>query len=405
MAKFFDEIKKQFPIFKGTEWKDLVYLDSAASSQSPDCVINAVSDYYSTTHSNVHRGVHSLSQKATQIYESARQKVQQFINAKYAHEIIFTRGTTESINLIADTFAKKYLQPNDEILLSQMEHHSNIVPWQMAAQRTGAKLKIIPINENGELLMEDFRNLFSQNTKIVAITHISNVLGTINPVKELIAFAHQQNVPVLIDGAQGIKSQNIDVQELDCDFYCFSGHKMYAPTGIGILYGKEKHLEALPPYQGGGDMIERVSFEKTTFNALPFKFEAGTPNIGGAVGLSAAIDFINDCGVENLIEHELQLLDYATNRLHEIEGIRIIGNAAQKAGVISFLLAQHHPADVGTLLNMMNIAVRTGHHCAQPLMDRLQIKGTVRASFGVYNSKEDIDKLVIALCKVKQMLS
>jgi cysteine desulfurase/selenocysteine lyase len=402
----FREIKKEFPILNQTVHnRPLVYLDSAASTQKPLCVIDAVSDYYKMLNSNVHRGIHTLSQKATEIYEQARLTVQDFIHAKHSHEIIFTRGTTESINLITSTFGKLCLKQGDEIILSVMEHHSNIVPWQLAAEQYGAVIKVIPINEAGDLLLDEYEKLFCEKTKIASFTHVSNVLGTINPIKEMIAIAHQHHVPVLVDGAQGIKSELVDVQDLDCDFYCFSGHKIYAPMGIGVLYGKEEWLDKLPPYQGGGDMIEQVRFEKTIFNKLPFKFEAGTPNVSGAIGLAAAIDFIARCGLENMIAHEKQLLNYALEQMQTVEGMRIIGNPKEQTAVVSFLLGNAHPSDVGTLIDFEGIAVRTGHHCAQPLMDFLKIAGTVRASFAVYNSLEDVDRLVNALRKAQKMLS
>jgi cysteine desulfurase/selenocysteine lyase len=400
-----ENIRNQFPILSRTiDDKPFVYLDSAATTQKPLSVIQSIELYYKELNSNVHRGVHTLSQWATDAYEQARTKIQSFIGAEHAHEIIFTKGTTESINLVANTFGKTFLKKGDEIILSAMEHHSNIVPWQLAAEQYGAIIKVVPINENGDLQIDTYKKLFSDKTKITAITHISNVLGTINPIKKMIDIAHSHDVPFLVDGAQGIKGSKVDVQDLDCDFYCFSGHKMYAPMGIGVLYGKEKWLNKLCPYQGGGDMIEKVSFIKTTFNELPFKFEAGTPNVEGAIGLNAAIDFVLDCGLNNIIEHENALLKYANERLQEVEGLKIIGTANEKAGVISFLLKDQHPADVGTLLDMMGIAVRTGHHCAQPLMNYLHISGTVRASFGVYNNFEDIDKLITALHKVNTML-
>ena len=401
----FENIKKEFPILEqNIHNRQLVYLDSAASTQKPVCVIDAVDNYYKTLNSNVHRGVHTLSQKATDAYEQARLKVQDFIHAKHSHEIIFTRGTTEAINLVASSFGKLSLQQGDEIMLSVMEHHSNIVPWQLAAEQYGATIKVIPMNQTGDLLLDEYKKLFSERTKIVSITHCSNVLGTINPIKEMIAIAHQNNVPILVDGAQGIKAERVDVQDLDCDFYCFSGHKLYAPMGIGILYGKEEWLDKLPPYQGGGDMIEQVRFEKTIFNKLPFKFEAGTPNVGGAIGLAAAIDFINNCDLENMIAYEKRLLHYATEQLQTLENMRIIGNSANKTAVISFLLGNTHPSDVGTLIDFEGIALRTGHHCAQPLMDFLQIAGTVRASFAIYNTLEDVDSLLAGLRKVGKML-
>jgi cysteine desulfurase/selenocysteine lyase len=402
----FENIRNQFPVLsRSINGKPLVYLDNAATTQKPLCVINAINSYYSELNSNVHRGVHTLSQLATEAYEHAREKTRLFIGAEYAHEIIFTKGTTESINLVASSFGKSFFKQGDELILSCMEHHSNIVPWQLAAEQYGATLKIVPVNITGELEMDVYESLFSERTKIVALTHASNILGTINPIKRIIDIAHSYNVPVLIDGAQGIKSNIVNVQELDCDFYCFSGHKIYAPMGIGVLYGKEKWLEKLPPYQGGGDMIEQVSFQKTTFNKLPFKFEAGTPNVEGAIGLASAIDFMLDCGLENIIEHEKALLSYGHTRLQEIEGLKIIGAAKEKAAVISFLLKDQHPSDVGILMDLMGIAVRTGHHCGQPLMDFLNIPGTVRASFAIYNNVDDIDKLIEVLQKVNTMLN
>ena len=401
----FEDIGKQFSILnRQVNGKPLVYLDNAATVQKPVSVVQAVEQYYNEFNSNVHRGIHTLSQQATDMFELSRQRVQEFIGAKHAHEIIFAKGTTESINLVASSFAKKFFKSGDEIIISCMEHHANIVPWHLIGEQYGTILKVVPMDENGNLQIDAYEKLFSERTKFVAITHISNVLGTINPIKEIIDIAHKNNVPVLVDGAQGIKSSIVDVQQLDCDFYCFSGHKIYAPMGTGVLYGKEEWLDKIPPYQGGGEMIEQVSFEKATFNKLPFKFEAGTPNVGGAIGLAAALDFMTTCGLENMIVHEEELLHYATEKLQAIEGVRIIGTAQQKAAVISFLLDNHHPADVGTLLDMMGIAVRTGHHCAQPLIDSLNIPGTVRISFAIYNNFDDIDRFVEALQKVKTML-
>jgi cysteine desulfurase/selenocysteine lyase len=401
----FEDIKRQFPILNNhLAGKEIVYLDSAASSQNPGCVIDAVSDYYRSFHSNVHRGAHALSRKATEIYETAREKVQHFVHAKHRHEIIFTKGTTESINLVAATFGRQFLRQGDEVMVSEMEHHSNIVPWQLAADAVGAVIKVIPVDDSGELVWDVYQNLFSEKTKMVALTHVSNVLGTVNPIRKIVETAHRFNVPVLIDGAQGIKSEIVNVQEIDCDFYCFSGHKLYAPMGIGVLYGKEKWLDQLPPYQGGGNMIERVGFQETRFNELPFKFEAGTPNVGAAAGLTAAVDFVQRHGLSCLIAHDHALLEYATEQINTVEGIRILGTSPYKAGVLSFLLSDFHPADVGALLDLMGIAVRAGHHCAQPLMERYGIKGTVRASFGIYNTLQDVDKLMQALAKVKQML-
>ena len=399
------QFRESFPILKRqVHDKPLVYLDNAATTQKPEAVLRAVEEYYRETNSNVHRGVHHLSQLATEAYEQARKTVQQFLNARHPHEIVFTRGTTEAINLVAHGFGKSILQEGDEIICSIMEHHSNIVPWQLTGAGKSPNIRVIPMHENGELDLEAYERLFSGKTKIVAVTQASNVLGTITPLKEIIRIAHSHGVPVLVDGAQGVKSCITDVQELDCDFYCFSGHKIYAPMGIGVLYGKEKMLEALPPYQGGGDMIRHVGFDRTTFNDLPFKFEAGTPNVAGAIGLQAALEFVRQYGHENLIKYESELTAYATQRLMQEDRIRIIGNAPEKAAVISFLMEPHHPTDVGTLIDFMGIAVRTGHHCCQPLMDSLGIPGTVRASFAAYNTFEEIDRLVESLRTARKML-
>ena len=399
------QFRESFPILKRqVHDKPLVYLDNAATTQKPEAVLRAVDEYYRQTNSNVHRGVHHLSQLATEAYEQARKTVQQFLNARHPHEIVFTRGTTEAINLVAHGFGKSILQDGDEIICSIMEHHSNIVPWQLAGARKRLNILVIPIHENGELDLEAYERLFSEKTKIVAITQASNVLGTITPLKEIIRIAHAHNVPVLVDGAQGVKSCLTDVQELDCDFYCFSGHKIYAPMGIGVLYGKEKMLEALPPYQGGGDKIRHDGFDRTTFNDLPFKFEAGTPNVAGAIGLQAALEFVRQYGHENLIKYESELTAYATQKLMQEDRIRIIGNAPEKAAVVSFLMEPHHPTDVGTLIDFMGIAVRTGHHCCQPLMDSLGIPGTVRASFAAYNTFEEVDRLVESLRTARKML-
>ena len=399
------QFRESFPILKRqVHDKPLVYLDNAATTQKPEAVLRAVEEYYRETNSNVHRGVHHLSQLATEAYEQARKTVQQFLNARHPHEIVFTRGTTEAINLVAHGFGKSILQEGDEIICSIMEHHSNIVPWQLAGAGKSPNIRVIPMHENGGLDLEAYERLFSGKTKIVAVTQASNVLGTITPLKEIIRIAHSHGVPVLVDGAQGVKSCINDVQELDCDFYCFSGHKIYAPMGIGVLYGKEKMLEALPPYQGGGDMIRHVGFDRTTFNDLPFKFEAGTPNVAGAIGLQAALEFVRQYGHENLIKYESELTAYATKMLMQEDRIRIIGNAPEKAAVISFLMEPHHPTDVGTLIDFMGIAVRTGHHCCQPLMDSLGIPGTVRASFAAYNTFEEIDRLVESLRTARKML-
>ncbi|MBO4581942.1 MAG: cysteine desulfurase [Bacteroidales bacterium] len=400
-----DNIKSLFPILQQkVHDKTLVYLDNAASTQKPSEVIEAVENYYYTVNSNVHRGNHLLSQLATSAYEEARKTVQTFISAKQHYEIIFTRGTTEAINLVANSFCRSFVRQGDEIIVSHMEHHSNIVPWQLAAEQCGAEIKVIPVLSDGTLDIEAYHHLFSEKTKIVSITHVSNVLGTVNPVRQMIQTAHSYGVPVLVDGAQGIKSCEVNVQDLDCDFYCFSGHKIYAPMGIGVLYGKEKYLEKMLPYQGGGEMIHKVSFEKTTFNELPFKFEAGTPNVGGAVGLKSAIEFMQRIGIRNMIRHDENLLQYALQKMQNIEGIRFIGEAEDRASVISFLLGGSHPADAGTLLDMMGIAVRTGHHCAEPLMNLFHIPGTIRASFAIYNTYEDIDILVNAINKTNQLL-
>jgi cysteine desulfurase/selenocysteine lyase len=401
----FAAVRSDFPLLqRSMNGKPLVFLDSAASSQKPQVVLDALDKYYEELNANVHRGVYTLSQEATDAYEEGRRAVQRFINAKHEHEVILVRGTTEGINLVASSYGRKFLKAGDEILISTMEHHSNIVPWQMIAEQTGALLRVIPINEKGEMIMEEFDQLLSEKTKIVAVVHVSNSLGTINPVKEIIDKAHALNVPVLIDGAQAIPHMKVDVQELDADFYVFSGHKLFGPTGIGILYGKEDLLNAMPPYQGGGEMIERVTFEKTTYNHLPHKFEAGTPDISGSVGLGAAIKYVEGIGHEAIAEYEHELLVYATEQLKQIEGIRIIGEAENKASVISFLVEGTHPYDVGTILDKLGVAVRTGHHCTQPLMDRYEIPGTIRASFAFYNNKEDVDRLVEGVKRAVKML-
>ena len=398
-------VRSEFPILDRTmNGHPLVFLDSAASSQKPQAVIDAIVHYYGHCHANVHRGVYQLSQEATDAYEQARKTVREFINAGLEEEIILTSGTTESINLIAHSFGEAFLEEGDEILVTGMEHHSNIVPWQMACERTKAKLKVIPVSDRGEISIDEFRNQLSARTKLVALVHVSNTLGTINPVEEIISIAHVENVPVLLDGAQAIPHMKVDVSHLDVDFYTFSGHKVYAPTGIGVLYGKKQWLDRLPPYQGGGEMIETVSFEKTTYNHLPHKFEAGTPNIAGAVGLGAALDFVTSIGIERINRHEQELLAYGTAELEKIEDLRIIGNAAEKAGVISFLLGDAHPYDIGVILDQLGIAVRTGHHCTEPLMTQFCIPGTVRASLGVYTTKEDIDRLVAGVQQARKML-
>jgi cysteine desulfurase/selenocysteine lyase len=401
----FAKVREDFPLLKRSfQGKPLVFLDSAASSQKPEVVLNVLDDYYRNTNANVHRGVYRLSQEATDAFEASRKKVQAFINAEHEHEIIFVRGTTEGINLVASSFGRKFFRESDEIIISAMEHHSNIVPWQLIAEQTGAVIRVIPVSDSGELDMEAFDALLSERTRIVAVTHVSNTLGTINPVKAIIGKAHQMGIPVLVDGAQSIPHMEIDVQDLDADFYVFSGHKMFGPTGIGVLYGKERWLNEMPPYHGGGEMIKTVSFAKTTYAELPHKFEAGTPDISGVVGLGAAIDYINAIGKPAIAAYEHELLEYGTRQMLEIPGMRIIGTATEKASVISFLLEGTHPFDVGTLLDQMGIAVRTGHHCTQPLMDLFEIPGTVRASFAMYNNKEDIDRLTEAVQKAARML-
>ena len=405
MSEYITKIRNDFPaLSQKINNRQLVYLDNAATTLNPVSVQEAVSNYYNTINSNVHRGVHSLSQQATDAFENARKTVQKFINAEHSGEIIFTKGTTEAINLVAHSFGKEFIKEGDEIIISQMEHHANIVPWQTVCEEKGAKLKIIPINEAGELKLDEFKNLFSRKTKMVSVTHISNVLGTINPIKEMIEIAHANNVPVMIDGAQGIVHEKVDVKELDCDFYCFSGHKIYGPMGIGVLYGKESLLDQLPPYQTGGEMILKVTFEKTTFNELPFKFEAGTPNVGGAIGLEAALNYMEQFEMENIKSQEKELLEYAVNKLSGIKGLRIYGTAKNKSGVISFLLDGIHQYDAGTILDKLGVAVRTGNHCAQPLIDSLGITGTIRASFAMYNTKEEIDIFADAIFRVQEML-
>lgn len=398
------KIREDFPILSRTVYgKPLIYLDNGATTQKPRCVVESITDEYYSVNSNVHRGVHFLSQQATNLHEASRETVRKFINARSTSEIIFTRGTTESINLVASSFTDNQMQEGDEVIVSVMEHHSNIVSWQLQAARKGIKLKVIPMNDQGELLLDEYEKLFSPRTKLVSVAHVSNVLGTINPVKEITAIAHAHQVPVLIDGAQSIPHMKIDVQDIDADFYVFSGHKIYAPTGIGVLYGKENWLDKLPPYQGGGEMIQNVSFEKTTFNELPFKFEAGTPDYIGTTALAKALDYVSAIGMDNIAAHEHELTIYAMQRLKEIPGMRIFGEAKHKGGVISFLVGDIHHFDMGTLLDRLGIAVRTGHHCAEPLMHRLGIEGTVRASLGLYNTKEEIDALVAGIDRVSKM--
>lgn len=401
-----NKIREDFPILSRTVYgKPLIYLDNGATTQKPRCVVEAITDEYYSVNANVHRGVHFLSQQATNLHEASRETVRQFINARYTAEIVFTRGTTESINLVASTFADSQMKAGDEVIVSAMEHHSNIVSWQLQAARKGIVLRVIPINDRGELLLDEYEKLFSERTKLVSVTHVSNVLGTVNPVKDIIATAHAHGVPVLIDGAQSIPHIKVDVQDLDADFYVFSGHKIYGPTGVGVLYGKEEWLDRLPPYQGGGEMIKNVSFEKTTFNELPFKFEAGTPDYIGTTALAKALDYVSALGIDAIARHEHELTTYALARLKAIPGMRIFGEAAERGAVISFLVGNIHPFDMGTLLDRLGIAVRTGHHCAEPLMHRMGIEGTVRASFGLYNTKEEVDALAAGIERVSRMFA
>ena len=401
-----ERVRADFPIL-ATEvhGKPLVYLDNAATSQKPRAVIDAIMRYYQGTNANVHRGVHHLSEVATEDYEGARRTVQQFINAPHIHEIIFVRGTTEGINLVAQTFGRTRIGAGDEVLITGLEHHSNIVPWQILCQEKGAKLRVAPINDDGELLLDEFAKLLGPKTKLAAVTHVSNALGTINPLKKMIELAHSHGVPVLVDGAQAVPHMKVDVQALDCDFYTFSGHKVYGPTGIGVLYGKTALLESMPPYQGGGDMISSVTFDKTTYNKLPYKFEAGTPDIAGVIGLGAALKYVNSLGIENIGAHEHDLLEYATQKLLAIPGVRIIGTAKEKAAVISFVIEGAHPHDIGTILDQQGIAIRTGHHCSQPIMERFGIPATARASFAMYNTRAEIDALVRGIEKVREVFA
>lgn len=399
-----NKIREDFPILSRTVYgKPLVYLDNGATTQKPRCVVDAMVEEYYSVNANVHRGVHFLSQQATNLHEASRKTVRRFINAGSTNEIVFTRGTTESINLVASSFVESQMKEGDEVIVSVMEHHSNIVSWQLQAMRKGIVLKVIPMNDRGELLLNEYEKLFSPRTRLVSVAHVSNVLGTINPVKQIIEVAHAHQVPVLIDGAQGIPHMPVDVQDLDADFYVFSGHKIYGPTGVGVLYGKENWLDKLPPYQGGGEMIQNVSFEKTTFNQLPFKFEAGTPDYIGTTALAKALDYVSAIGMDQIAAYEHELTVYAMQRLKEIPNMRIFGEAAHKGGVISFLVGNIHHFDMGTLLDRLGIAVRTGHHCAEPLMRRLGIEGTVRASFGIYNTKEEVDALVAGIDRVSRM--
>ena len=401
-----DKIRADFPVLNQMiNGKPLVYLDNAATSQKPQSVIDTLVNYYSTENANVHRGVHTLSQRATDDYEEARDKVKRFINAGKDEEIIFVRGTTEGINLVSQTYGRSCISEGDEIIISSMEHHSNIVPWQILCQEKGAILRVIPVNDLGELLLDEYERLFTAKTKLVSIVHQSNALGTINPAKEIVDIAHGHGVPVLLDGAQAIAHMEVDVRELGCDFYAFSGHKLYGPTGIGVLYGKESLLEEMPPYQAGGEMIKSVTFDETLYNVLPNKFEAGTPNIAGAIGLGAAIDYVGTLGIGEIAAYESELLQYGTGRLSSIEGLKIIGTADKKGSVISFVMEGVHPHDIGTILDAEGIAIRTGHHCAQPLMDRFGVPATARASFAFYNTKEEIDVLVKGIDRVIEVFS
>lgn len=399
-----DRIRDDFPILSRTVYgKPLVYLDNGATTQKPRAVVDAITEEYYSVNANVHRGVHFLSQRATELHEASRETVRRFINARSTNEIVFTRGTTESINLLAYSYGEACMKAGDEVILSTMEHHSNIVPWQLLQARKGIVLKVIPMNDRGELLLDAYEKLFTERTRLVCVAHVSNVLGTVNPVKDMARTAHSHGVPILIDGAQSIPHMPVDVQELDADFYVFSGHKVYGPTGVGVLYGKEDWLDRLPPYQGGGEMIQHVSFERTTFNELPFKFEAGTPDYIGTTGLARALDYVTALGMDRIAAYEHDLTEYATRQLKQVPGMRIFGEAPEKGSVISFLVGDIHHFDMGTLLDRLGIAVRTGHHCAQPLMQRLGIEGTVRASFGLYNTRQEVDALVDGVVRVSRM--
>lgn len=399
-----EKIREDFPILKKEVYrKPLVYFDNAATTQKPTCVVDTIVKGYYDCNANIHRGVHFLSQQATEAHEAARKTVQQFIHAQHAHEIVFTRGTTEAINLVAHSFGISQCSDDDEIIITQMEHHSNIVPWQLLQSIRNIRLRIIPFDEKGVLQVNQLESLINEKTKLIAVSHVSNALGTTNPIKEIVRIAHNHDIPVLVDGAQSTPHISIDVQDLDVDFFAFSGHKIYGPTGIGVLYGKEKWLEKIPPYQGGGEMIHKVTFEKTTFNELPFKFEAGTPDYIGSTALATALDYVSNIGIENIAQHEHELLHYATEKLSQIDGMRFIGEAEAKSGLISFLVGNIHPYDLGTILDKLGIAVRTGHHCAEPVMQAFNIEGTVRASFAMYNTKEEIDILVAGIERAAKM--
>ena len=397
------DIKSDFPTLnQKINGNDLIYLDNAATTQKPISVINAVSDYYKKTNSNIHRGVHTLSQEATEKYENARKKIAKFINSN-EKEIIFVRGATEAINLVANSYVRPLLKPKDQIIITEMEHHANIVPWQIVCNEKEAELKILPINKKGELVINELEKLINEKTKFMAINHVSNSLGTVNNIRKIVEIAHEHNVRILIDGAQAVQHIPVDVKKIDADFYCFSGHKIYAPTGIGVLYGKKNLLEEMPPYQGGGDMIKSVTFEKTIYNDVPNKFEAGTPNISGAIGLGAAIDYILEIGIENIAKHEAKLLNYASEKIKKIEGVEIIGNAKDKASVLSFTIENIHPHDIGTIMDSQGVAIRAGNHCTQPIMDFYSIPATARASFAIYNDKNDVDKLISSVRKALEV--
>ena len=400
------EIKSDFPTLnQKINGNDLVYLDNAATTQKPKSVINSVNEYYKKTNSNIHRGVHTLSQEATEKYENARMKIAKFINSTTEKEIIFVRGATEAINLVANSYVRPLLQPNDQIIITEMEHHANIVPWQIVCKEKEAELKILPMNSKGELIVDELEKIITNKTKFMAINHVSNSLGTINDVRKIVEIAHKHNIRILIDGAQAVQHIPIDVKEIDADFYCFSGHKIYAPTGIGVLYGKKKLLDEMPPYQGGGDMIKSVTFEKTIYNDVPNKFEAGTPNISGVNGLGTAIDYIQDIGIDNIAKHESDLLNYATEKIKEIKGVKIIGNAKDKASVLSFTMENIHPHDIGTIMDSHGVAIRAGNHCTQPVMDFYSIPATARASFAIYNDKTDVDKLISSVKKTMEVFA
>ncbi len=401
-----ESLKSDFPTLKQKiNGNELVYLDNAATTQKPEKVIKALESYYRSINSNIHRGVHTLSIRATKAYEEARSKVAAFINAEHREEIIFVRGATEAINLVASSYVRPILKEDDQIIISQMEHHANIVPWQMICEQKKAELKIIPMNVKGELLIEEIEGMISEKTKFISINHVSNSLGTVNRIEDVIKIAHGNNIRIMIDGAQAVQHLSVDLMKLNADFYCFSGHKVYAPTGIGVLYGKKELLEKMPPYQGGGDMIKSVTFEKTIYNDIPNRFEAGTPNIAGAIGLGVAIDYLVSIGIENIAKHEKELLDYATQEIRKIEGVRIIGNAVEKASVLSFVIEEIHPHDIGTILDKQGVAIRTGHHCTQPTMDFYGIPATARASFAIYNSRKDVDTLIKSVKKTIEVFT